>query len=595
MKDVSEPIPLASLCLLAVLVGLVTGLGAVLFRALVAVIHNLFFLGTFNLTYDANQFTPVSPWGIGIILVPIIGGLIVVWLVKTYAPEAKGHGVPEVMDAIYFKQGIIRPKVAFIKSLASAFSIGSGASVGREGPIIQIGSALGSTIGQVTPVTSAQRITLIAAGTGAGIAATFNTPVGAVLFATELIMPQILPQTFLPVVLATGTATYIGRVFIGLEPAFFVPIAGIPQAEPVNVMVLLAALVLGVLCGVAAWLFIRTLHAMESLFPKIHKNDYIHNIVGMFCIGLMMYLLMTFFGHYFIGGVGYGTIQAVLQGSMTGIGLLALLFVAKVLATGISIGSGASGGVFAPSLFMGVTLGGAFGGLAALLLPGWDLNPVHFGMIGMAGVVAGATGAPLTAIVMVFEMTRDYNIIVPMILAVALASGVRKTLSQETIYSIKLLARGHHIPKGRHRNIFMAQPAKDVMDDAPLQLPAATTLPEAADRLYASGAMTALVTEGDHIIGVITHTTKVHRAARRNPTGTCGDVADRRFIIATPNTIMAEILGRMGRRHGDIAIVVPEADDHGGIPRANNVLGIISKVEIANSVLSSMEPYGHTG
>ena len=173
--------------------------------------------------YDASRFTPPSPWGALVILVPVIGALGVTFIVNNFAPEAKGHGVPEVMDAIYYQRGIIRPIVAVAKSLASALAIGSGAAVGREGPIIQIGSALGSTFGQMIRMSMGQRIILVAAGAGAGIAATFNTPIGGVLFATELMLPEISVNTFLPVAIATGTATFIGRLFFGTQPAFRFP------------------------------------------------------------------------------------------------------------------------------------------------------------------------------------------------------------------------------------------------------------------------------------------------------------------------------------------------------------------------------------
>ncbi len=205
---------LVSLALLALVVGVVTGIGAVVFRDLIGLVHNVFFLGQFSFAYNARLFTPTNPWGPLVILVPVIGSLGVTWIVSTFAPEAKGHGVPEVMDAIYYQQGVIRPVVAVVKSIASALAIGTGAAVGREGPIIQIGSALGSTLGQVIRMQAGQRITLVAAGAGAGIAATFNTPIGGVLFATELMLPEISVNTFLPVALATGTATAVIWLFM---------------------------------------------------------------------------------------------------------------------------------------------------------------------------------------------------------------------------------------------------------------------------------------------------------------------------------------------------------------------------------------------
>ena len=230
--DVGRRMNLALLCLLSLVVGIVTGLGAMAFRSLIGLVHNVLFLGQVSFAYDSSVFTPAGPWGAWVILVPVVGGLGVTFIVSTFAPEAKGHGVPEVMDAIYYQRGRIRPVVAVAKSLASALSIGSGAAVGREGPIIQIGSALGSTLGQIIPMSVGQRIILVAAGAGAGIAATFNTPIGGVLFATELMMPEISVNTFLPVAIATGSATFVGRIFFGEAPAFTVPanLAALPSA-----------------------------------------------------------------------------------------------------------------------------------------------------------------------------------------------------------------------------------------------------------------------------------------------------------------------------------------------------------------------------
>ncbi|MDD2336136.1 MAG: chloride channel protein [Geobacteraceae bacterium] len=199
--------------LLSVLVGVIAGLGAVFFRALIALFHNLLFLGTVSAAYNANIHTPVSPWGPFVILVPVVGAVGVAFLVKNFAPEAKGHGVPEVMDAIHYQKGTIRPVVAVIKSLASALSIGSGGSVGREGPIIQIGSAFGSTVGKLLRMSPYERIILIAAGAGGGIAATFNTPVGGMLFAVELLLQEVSVKTLVPVAVSTVTAPTSARYF----------------------------------------------------------------------------------------------------------------------------------------------------------------------------------------------------------------------------------------------------------------------------------------------------------------------------------------------------------------------------------------------
>ena len=305
------------------MVGIVTGIGAVVFRDLIGLVHNIFFLGQFSFAYDSSVFTPFNPWGPAVILVPVIGGIGVTWIVSNFAPEAKGHGVPEVMDAIYYQQGVIRPVVAVVKSIASALAIGTGAAVGREGPIIQIGSALGSTLGQVIRMQAGQRITLVAAGAGAGIAATFNTPIGGVLFATELMLPEISVNTFLPVAVATGTATYIGRLFFGDQPAFNVPanLTAMPDHLGTAVTLVLYA-ALGALVGVAAAAFVRGLHWLEDGFDQI-PGRYVRHVLGMLLVGLLMYGLWVKAGHYYVEGVGYSSIQAMLQNQITGSGISA--------------------------------------------------------------------------------------------------------------------------------------------------------------------------------------------------------------------------------------------------------------------------------
>src|SRR5665213_335133 len=279
-----RPLPLSQLSLLALVLGVITGLGAVLFRDLIGLIHNLAFTGHAMIHYDANVFTAPAPWGTLVIVVPVLGAVGVTFLVTHFAPEAKGHGVPEVMDAIYYKGGVIRPVVALVKSLASAIAIGSGSSVGREGPIIQIGSALGSTLGQIIRMPAGQRIALVAAGAGAGIAATFNTPIGGVMFAIELMMPEVSVSTFLPVALATGAATFVGRWAFGDQPAFQVP-ALAPMAVDSNaIALLLLYAALGAITGAAAAGFIKGLRVAEDAFDRIGSR-YLRHILGLLLVG----------------------------------------------------------------------------------------------------------------------------------------------------------------------------------------------------------------------------------------------------------------------------------------------------------------------
>ncbi len=563
---------LVTLCIMSIVVGAVTGLGAIALRALIGLIHNFAFLGTYSWYYDANEHTPPSVWGPWIILAPVIGGLIVVFLVRQFAPEARGHGVPEVMDAIYYKGGRIRAVVVVIKSLASALSIGSGASVGREGPIIQIGSGIGSTLGQLWRLPTWQTVTLVAAGAGAGIAATFNTPLGGVMFAIELMLPELSARTFLPVVLATGTATYIGRIFFGVEPAFLAPSHVLSNMlVPTSAEFLPIYVVLGLLCGLASALFVWFLHFMEDLFDEMPGNDYTRNVVGMTLLGGLFYGIFVLFGHYHVEGVGYATIQQVLSGEMNTAWLLLLLCFAKLLATCLSLGSGSSGGIFSPSLFIGATLGGWFGVLSGEMWPNLGLGPVPFAIIGMAGMVGGGTGAAMTAILMIFEMTRDYAITVPAIIAVASAIGLRRVIMRENIYTMKLARRGHFIPRERHSHMFLIRHTKDVM----VPVNGVIAIEDLATHRPETGVATGpsgfrVVAKGRRIAGIVPESDQWQGALFTH------------YIVVRDDDFLQQVMQRMGKRTRKVALVV-----HGrGVPRPERVIGVITRREIGEAIMS---------
>lgn len=516
-RDEERRVNLLILCGLALGVGVMTGCGAVALRALIGVFHNAFYNGTLSVQYDANVLEGPSRFGDLVLLAPILGGLVVVFLVERFAPEARGHGVPEVMDAIFYRRGNIRGKVAVIKALASALSIGSGAAVGREGPIIQIGSALGSAVAQAINLSTWQKITLLSAGAGAGIAATFNTPLGGVLFALEILLPEVSNRTFLPVVIATGAATTIGRILIGPNPAFAVAEVQFSLGQADQLQQAIAFLLLGALCGVASWAFIRLLVVMEDAFPKLPGNVYTQNAVGMAAIGLMMVVLIRLFGHSYVDGVGYGVIQQVLDHKMTAAGLLILLFVLKLLATTISLGCGASGGIFSPSLYLGATLGAAFAVAAGAILPQAGLTAPSAAIVGMAAMVGAGTGGVMTAIIMVFEMTRDYAIIVPVIVSVAVAAGIRRSLIGETIYTVKLRHRGHRIPKERHINLYLVRQAQDIMERRFIVAKAGTTLKDAMVEEDTDDLRAIIVEREGRIVGLIPPRSGLWLESQSNP------------------------------------------------------------------------------
>ncbi|MEX6506568.1 chloride channel protein [Jiella sp. M17.18] len=577
-REVNLPVMLV----LALIVGIVAGLGAIVFKFLIAIIYNFSFYGVLQPHLDPNVYGPPSPWGAGIILVPVIGGLIVVWLVQTFAPEAKGHGVPEVMFSIYHQNGNIRAIVAVVKSLASAISIGTGASVGREGPIIQIGSSFGSTFARALRLVRHQKITLLSAGAGAGIAATFNTPLGGVLFASEILLPEVSTRTFLPVVVATATSTYIYRFVMGIESAFVVPFDGIVHGQAVNGAELILAAIVGVVIGLAAYAFVKLLAWAEDVFEDSNLNPYVQNVIGMLSVGVLGYLFLLGAGHYHVLSVGYSTIQDVLNGGTTSAWLLLLLFVGKLVATCISLGSGASGGIFSPSLFMGATLGGAIGVIGHTLLPGEHLTVETFAIIGMGAMVGGSTSAAMTAIVMIFEMTRDYQIILPLVLSVAIAIGVRRALVASDIYTIKLRDRGRPIPTDRTTNMYLVQSAAETMVKNFTVLPESMTVTDALKRIDIDTSR-VIITDGNRITGYVRFGTIPYQADRFTKQ-TLKDIGSSDFIIASVGNNLNTVVTRMSRRGRHYAIVV---NNPRGIPRPEDIVGIIGREEIANAVVQN--------
>ncbi len=501
-----------------------------------------------------------------------MGAAGVAYLVKNFAPEARGHGVPEVMDAIHYNKGIIRPVVAAIKSIASAISIGSGGSVGREGPIIQIGSSFGSSMAQMLRLPAWARLTLIACGAGGGIAATFNTPVGGILFAVEIMMHEVSARTLVPVTISTVTATYIGRLAFGQHPSFIIPSFQTLDFRIVNPMLLLSYIVLGILAGMLAALFIRSIYWFEDIFEKRIKGGYYRqHLLGMALVGLLFYVLMIAFGEYYTEGVGYATIQNILIGWKGPALLLVLLCAAKLLATSLTLGSGASGGIFSPALFMGASLGGAYGFLLAKIFPFAGISPAAFAVAGMAGLIGGSTGAALAAIVMIFEMTLDYNVIIPMTLTVAIAYEVRKLFSPESIYSYKLVRRGHNMPEGLETNAYISRRAHDLMNTRISLVPDSLTNTDLMHKAAEQPNVEYFLLENKgEITGVSLRGQK--------------SITD--FCILPENFTVTKSLGRMRSSGAQIAVVSLD-----GSLAIRRVKGIITRMQLEDALVESIERY----
>ncbi|WP_206098403.1 chloride channel protein [Oleiagrimonas sp. MCCC 1A03011] len=583
----------AGMALMAVAVGVVAGFGALAFRALIALFHNLFFFGRFSTAFDALKHAEASTWGAWIIAVPIVGALIVTFLVKTFAPEAKGHGVPEVIDAVHFKRGFIRAPVALIKALASSISIGSGGAVGREGPIIQIGATFGSMLARWTRIPEWQRLALIACGGGAGIAATFNTPIGGVLFATEILLVEISARTLIPVMIATGTASLIGRAFFGDHPSFILPPLVLDHPVLGSGMPALAAyVVLGLLTGVAAMAFTRSIYWFEDLFQRMPGNDYLRHVIGMAIVGVMMYLLLQHAGHYYVEGVGYATIQDILNGGLTAGGLVLLLAVLKLLATSLTLGSGASGGVFSPALFIGATLGAAFAAGLHVLFPGVDISPATTAVIGMACMVGASTGAAVTAVVMIFEMTRDYHAIIPLIISVSVAYSVRRLLMVDTIYTMKLSRRGQRIPVAIQSQLYLARRALEFIRAPFTCLDADATLGMALDlRRGHYRTPRVVLVENGRLVGVVP--ARILRAARRGLERDLPlrDLADTHVAVVQSDIRVFDLIAALRQQQCRNAIMTRD----GAMENAGSVVGVVTWEDLVeNTNLSDYLDHGRT-
>ena len=435
------------MAVLAVLVGLAGGLGAVVFRYLISLFQTMGYGGR----NDLLELVVNLPWyyRVG---VPVIGGLIVGPLVYFFAREAKGHGVPEVMEAIALKGGVIRKRVVVVKTLASAICIGSGGSVGREGPIVQIGSAVGSTLGQFMKVSADRMRILVGCGAAAGIAATFNAPIAGSMFALEIVLGDFGLATFSPIVISSVVATAVSRYYLGDTPAFIVPVY-----ELVSAWELPMYLFLGFFCALVGITFTKTLYRIEDLFDAIKFPEYLKGIIG----GLLLGAGSLAFPQ--ILGVGYGAINIALMQKLAWWVLL-ILVPGKILATSITIGSGGSGGIFAPSLFLGAMAGGFFGTVAHHLFPGITASPGAYSIVGMGAVVAATTHGPLSAMLILFEMTGDYKIILPLMLSCIIAAIAAGQLLRDSIYTLKLARRGIDIKEGKEVNVLKSMFVKDVMN-----------------------------------------------------------------------------------------------------------------------------------
>jgi len=439
--DFSEHIRLT---LLAILIGFVAGLASILFKIMIHFFQNLFWRAESILEGVAQQ-----PWFLTI-LIPTIGGLIISPIIYYGAKEAKGHGVPEIMEALIFRGGRIPNRVAAVKAVASSICIASGGSSGREGPIVQVSASLASTIGKIFKIKDRGMKTLVAAGAGAGIGATFNAPIAGALFAVEVILGEFGVYSFSPIIIASVISTMTSRFITGENfSAFTVPKYTLSTVWEIGPYILL-----GIICGAVAILFIQVLYFLEDKFEALKVHPLIKPAMG----GLLVGVIGLKFPQIF--GVSYEAMDAGLTNQM-GLWLAFVLIFAKILSTSLTLGSGGSGGIFAPSLFLGAMTGNVVGTFFKNIFPSSMSSPGAFALVGMGAVVAGATHAPITAIVIIFELTNDYKIILPLMLSCIIASLMTVGIYKQSIYTLKLKRRGILFSEGHEVNILRSLHVKD--------------------------------------------------------------------------------------------------------------------------------------
>lgn len=531
---------------LALIVGVGAGLGAVAFRYMIEGLTRMF-TGYLDYAGVAGQPNPHMS-GLGrffVVVTPVVAGILYGPLVYRFAREARGHGVPEVMLAVARNGGRIRPQVAVVKALASALCIGGGGSVGREGPIVQIGSALGSSLAQLFHLDERRVRLLVACGAAGGIAATFNAPLAGVFFAMELILRQWAAESFGMVVLSSVTASVIGRAALGNSPFLTLPAFHVDHLAQYPLFALL-----GVIAGLVGVGFSRILYAIEDACDWAWRGpEWLRPAVGGVALGGVLLVLPQMYG------VGYPVLGKAVAGGYA-IAFLIALLVGKIVACSLTIGIGGSGGVFAPSLFCGAMVGAVFGDIVHMITPSIGGSVGAYALVGMGALFAGSARAPITAVVILFELTGEYTIILPLMLAIVLATGISHVVSHDTVYTRKLLRRGIDIDEPADPGI-ADRPVSTVMTATPAPINTDSDLREVARIFAASGASSLPVVDRENrYVGILTAHEIMDAVASGDDTGVlalCTEVEP----VAT-DALLGSVLRRLD--HGADAVPVAGAD-----------------------------------
>jgi CIC family chloride channel protein len=540
------------LLLIASMIGIGTGLASIAFKVLIEIINGLFFI----------QSSRVLKSLLGeyyLILLPALGGLLAGSIVYFWGREKGGYGVSEVM-AVVDQDGIMKAGPVWAKTFASAVTIGSGGSAGLHGPIVHIGSSIGSVVGQKFQVSPDILRTLLACGAAGGISATFNAPIGGVLFAQEVILGRFSSSNFILIVISSLISAIISRVYWGDYPSFMVP-----PYELITPGELFFYLVLGVLAGTLAVIFIKALYSAEDLFKQIPLPNYLKPALGGLLVGLM--------GVYYpqIFGVGYESVEGILSNDLSWY-LVVILMGAKLIATSLTLGSGGLGGVFAPSLYMGSMLGGSYGYLLNQLFPSMTALPGAYALVGMAGVFAGIAQAPITAIIIIFEMTGDYKVVLPLMLVCVISALVARGICPESIYTLKLVREGRDPYKGEKIDKMGQTLVQSVMTSEVETLDINYSLKTAREIMQQRSYTGFPVMSDGRLLGLVTYE-QVLSALKRDENSCLREIIKPDLIYVHPQDTIAVVVEKMAE--GDVGrLPVVDPEDPGIL------LGIVSRSDI---------------